>query len=173
MGKRQVLSLLKQRLEQNSFTDKSLRWEDVVPLLNEQVINTLVQMEQSGGQIHLVHFDKRLLVVDMFKESPTERVSLCYDYEARMGRKSAAPSSSALEEALKMGSLLVDETLYYHLQTLTDLDLKTSTWLLTQAEVRKQGGAIFGDKRYGRTFIYHNGADSYYRVRGFRTFIEL
>jgi len=173
MNKLQVFNLLKQRLEKNSFTDKSLRWADVAPLINEQVLNTLIQMEESGGEIHLVHFNRRLLVVDMFKEAPSDRVSVCYDYDARVGRKSAAPSSSALEEALKMGSLLVDEALYCYLQTLTELDLKTSTWLLTPSEVRNKGGALFGDKRYGRTFIYHNGADSYYRVRAFRTFIEL
>src|SRR5690606_3308057 len=101
------------------------------------------------------------------------RRSLCYDYEALESRKEHKPKDSAVELASSMGIKLLNEKEYYFLQTLGEFDLKTSSWLETPNEIREKGGAIFGDKRFGRVFTYHNGAESYYGARGFRGVIKV
>lgn len=111
--------------------------------------------------------------VDAAPESPAGRRSLCYDKAARVGRKKAAPLSSAWEEAEQRGLRLLTEEEYRQLQDLWAMDLKTSSWLWTPEEMRGLGGALFGDRRFNRVFFYHNGADSYYAARGFRTVLEL
>src|SRR5690606_15682116 len=113
------------------------------------------------------------IFMDCSTETPKDRRSLCYDFEALESRKAHKPKDSAVEVAASMGIKLLNEQDYYFLQTLGDFDLKTSSWLETPTEVREKGGAIFGDKRFGRVFIYHNGADSYYGVRGFRGILKV
>lgn len=130
-------------------------------------------MEQSGGEPDVVVLEDKLYVIDMVKESPKLRGSLCYDKEARLSRKNFPPASSSLEMAASLGITVLDERMYVKLQDIEDVDLKTSSWILTYEKLRSLGGALFGDKRYQRTFIYHNGADSYYGSRGFRGYITL
>ncbi|TNK91765.1 DUF4256 domain-containing protein [Mycoplasmopsis pullorum] len=120
----------------------------------------------------LIQYQNELYLVEMSTESPQRR-SFCYDQQARIERKKFAPENSAQEWCIKNGVELVDKEFYFYLQELKDIDLKTSSWLKTPKEIRALGGAIFGDKRYNQTFIYHNSADSYYSVRGFRVYLKL
>lgn len=106
-------------------------------------------------------------------ESPKGRRSLCYDKEARIKRKKNAPNSSVMEEAEKIGIKVLNEDQYYTLQELFEFDLKSSSWILTEGELRERGGALFCEKRYGRVFTFHNGAESYYSSRGFRGYVEI
>jgi hypothetical protein len=112
--------------------------------------------------------DGRYRFCDCSAESPAGRRSLCFDREARESRKEHSPASSAVETAASMGVSLLTEEEYRHLQTLGEFDLKTSSWISTPPDVRALGGALFGDRRFGRVFVYHNGAQSYYAARGFR-----
>ena len=131
-------------------------------------------MESTGGEPDvLVLPDGALAMVDCSAESPAGRRSLCYDGTARTGRKEAAPASSAAEMAAAMGMALMTEAEYIALQQVGAFDRKTSSWLATPAPLRTLGGALFGDRRYDRVFIYHNGAQSYYAVRGFRGVLRL
>lgn len=128
-------------------------------------------MEETGGEPDVVGFDKetgQLIFFDCSKETPSGRRNVCYDHEALEARKKYPPEDSALNMAEMMGIGLLTEDEYFFLQELGEFDTKTSSWLKTPLEVRKHGGAIFGDHRFGRVFVYHNGADSYYGVRGFR-----
>jgi hypothetical protein len=115
----------------------------------------------------------RILIGDGSTESPAGRRSLCFDHAAWEARKANRPAGNALSMAENMGVRLMTEAEYFRLQALHPVDLKTSSWLATEPEVRQKGGAIFGDHRFGRTFIYHNGADSYYAARGFRSVLEI
>ncbi|MDO5027278.1 MAG: DUF4256 domain-containing protein [Tissierellia bacterium] len=176
MKKEELIKLLESRFLSNMHRHENISWEKIYQYLNENetALQALSWMEESGGKPDLVSLDDELLIyVDMAKESPKDRRSLCYDKKARLSRKKNPPQSSVLEECDKHGLVLVDEEIYKHLQNLEDIDLKTSSWLKSPEEIRELGGAIFGDKRYKRTFIYHNGADSYYGSRGFRAFIEI
>jgi hypothetical protein len=128
-------------------------------------------MERTGGEPDVVGHDKKtgeFLFVDCSPETPKGRTSTCYDREALDSRKEHKPMTSAIDMAEAMGIELLTEEQYHELQQLGEFDLKTSSWLKSPAEVRKLGGAIFGDKRFGRVFIYHNGAQSYYAARAFR-----
>jgi len=128
-------------------------------------------MEASGGEPDVIAYDKRsgqCTFCDCAAESPAGRRSLCYDRAALDARKHNKPGGNAVEMAASMGAALLAEDQYRHLQTLGAFDQKTSSWLATPPEVRALGGALFGDRRYGRVFVYHNGADSYYAARGFR-----
>lgn len=128
-------------------------------------------MEKTGGEPDLIWLPGHPLHgcwVDFSAESPSGRRSLCYDQDARTSRKEAAPANSAIELAESMGVVLLNELEYAELQALGPFDRKTSSWLLTPSEIRVKGGALFGDHRYGRTFFYHNGVQSYYAARGFR-----
>lgn len=129
-------------------------------------------MEETGGEPDVVG-SEGIVFVDCSPETPTGRRSLCYDEKARLGRKVAPPLGSALGMAESMGLEVLDEDQYHWLQTFGEFDRKTSTWLKTPGDVRSLGGALFGDKRYGRVFTYHNGADSYYASRGFRCLLRL
>ncbi len=143
---------------------------------NPTKLAILIRMEESGGEPAVVCIDPQtgeFLIFDCSPESPKGRRSLCYDHKARVERKDAPPVSSAEEMAAEIGIELLTEEQYAYLQTLGDFDLKTSSWLKSPDEIREKGGAIFGDKRYGRTFIYHNGAQSYYAARGFRGCLRL
>lgn len=162
------IDTLKQRFYQHMLRHEGVVFED---LIIEPILDTLLKMEQTGGEVDVFLYNGITYFVDFSKETPNRR-SICYDKEARVNRKQNAPLSSALEMAEEIGVTLLDEAMYLSIQEKENLDLKTSSWLLTPKEIRSLGGALFGDKRYNHTFIYHNGADSYYGTRGFRGYIR-
>ncbi len=169
-----LLDLLRIRFEKNPSRHSGIKWNDVEKrvLQSPEKLVTLYHMEQSGGEPDVVDFDaptKKYIFFDCSTESPSSRRSLCYDADALKSRKVAKPKSSAVFEAQQMGTELLSEKDYKYLQSLGKFDLKTSSWLHTPAEIRKRGGAIFADRRYDHVFVYHNGAESYYAARGFRT----
>lgn len=170
---KKILSLLKARFEKNTNRHKGLDWGKVQTKLEAEPAKlwSLDQMEASGGEPDVVGFDKKtneFIFFDCCPESPAGRRSYCYDHEALESRKANKPADSAVNAAAEMGIELLTEEEYQMLQQLGKFDLKTSSWLRTPAPVRKLGGAIFGDQRFDRVFIYHNGAESYYAARGFR-----
>lgn len=173
----EILSLLQKRFEKNSYGIKT-SWATLQAKLEAapHKIWSLYQMEKSGGAPALVAHDPNTdccTFYDCAPESPSGRRSSCYDREALESRKEHAPAHNAADLAESMNIQLMDEAQYRHLQTLGSFDQKTSSWLRTPEAVRKLGGAIFGDLRYGRVFIYHNGAQSYYAARGFRGVLEV
>lgn len=157
---------------------KGLDWAKVEAKLeaNSEKLWSLNEMEETGGEPDVVGFDKKtgeFIFYDCAAESPKERRSICYDHEALESRKEHKPRNSAAEMASDMGTELLTEEQYQELQKLGKFDTKTSSWLKTPADIRKLGGAIFGDYRFGRVFIYHNGAESYYGARGFRSWLRV
>ena len=169
----ELLSILKDRFEKNMSRHKGINWTDVHAKLeaNTGKLWSLNEMEITGGEPDVVSQDKAngtYLFCDCSAESPGGRRSLCYDSEALLSRKEHKPKNSTLALADEMGIELLTEEQYRELQNLGKFDTKTSSWLETPSEIRKPGGAIFGDFRYGQVFIYHNGAESYYAARGFR-----
>jgi hypothetical protein len=169
----ELLSALKNRFEKNMNRHQDLKWDDIQAKLeaNPQKLVSLYEMERTGGEPDVVGLDKdtgKIIFFDCSEESPEGRRSVCYDREALEKRKSAKPKDTAMDMANEMGIELLTEQEYHTLQNLGAFDQKTSSWLKTPADVRKLGGAIFGDRRFGRIFIYHNGAESYYAARGFR-----
>ena len=169
----ELITILEKRFEKNILRHESLKWEDVVKRLEEKPDKawSLYEMERSGGEPDVVGFDEtsgEIIIFDCSPETPSGRRNVCYDHEALNARKKYPPDDSAMNIAEMMGIDLLTEEQYFELQKLGEFDLKTSSWLLTPKAVRDHGGAIFGDRRYGRVFIYHNGADSYYGARGFR-----
>lgn len=176
--KARLLTTLEKRFNENQERHKKLKWDEVEKKLVSQPkkLWSLFQMEESGGEPDVISFERikdEYIFVDCSKESPKERRSLCYDIEAWESRKKHKPDDNALDVAKEIGIELLTEEEYYHLQKYGEFDTKTSSWLKTPAEVRKLGGAIFGDFRYGRVFIYHNGAESYYAARGFRGLLRV
>jgi hypothetical protein len=168
-----MIATLKTRFEKNMARHKGVDWADVQAKLEAQPkkLWSLSEMERTGGEPDVVGFDKKTgeyIFYDCAVESPKERRSLCYDREALNSRKEHKPANSAVEMAADIGIELLTEEQYGELQQLGKFDLKTSSWVATPPEVRKLGGAIFCDRRYERVFTYHNGAESYYAVRGFR-----
>lgn len=170
-----ALEVLWTRFENNINRHPALSWKAVEALLGQDAdwLSKVSMMEQSGGEPDVNVLDGKLLICDCVRESPLPRRSLCYDGTARLARKKNSPASSAKEEAAKMDLRLMTEAEYRHLQTLGEFDLKTSSWVLTPEDIRALGGAIFCERRYGRVFAFHNGADSYYGTRGFRCTLEL
>lgn len=174
----QLIELLKNRFEKNKNRHQGILWNQVLERLkkNAQKIGTLHEMERSGGEPDVIGIDTKsgeIIFADCAKESPDGRRSLCYDDDALMARKENKPSGSALGMAREMGVELMTEAAYHEFQKLGPFDTKTSSWLKTVPSVRELDGAIFGDYRYGRVFIYHNGAQSYYAARGFRGIIKI
>jgi hypothetical protein len=170
---KELLSVLKNRFEKNMSRHKGLVWADVQKKLEANAIKlwSLNEMEQTGGEPDVVAFDKKTGVFtfyDCAAESPKDRRSVCYDKAGWESRKEARPDNTAIDMANDMGIELLTEEEYRALQQLGVFDAKTSSWLQTPSDIRKLGGAIFGDYRYGKVFIYHNGAQSYYGGRGFR-----
>jgi len=168
-----LLSTLKARFEKNMQRHIGLEWAQVQARLeaHPQKLSSLYEMERTGGEPDVVGLDNKtseIIFYDCSAESPVGRRSLCYDGEAWEERKEHKPESSAMEMASEMGIELLTEDQYRDLQKLGAFDLKTSSWVKTPADIRKLGGAIFSDRRYGRVFVYHNGAQSYYAARGFR-----
>jgi hypothetical protein len=169
----ELLEALRTRFEKNKSRHKGLEWASVLARLeaNAGKLRSLDEMEESGGEPDVVGQDQKTgeyVFYDCAAESPKGRRSVCYDDEARATRKEHKPKASAKGLAAAMGIELLTEEQYRALQKLGTFDAKTSSWLETPAEVRKLGGAIFGDHRFGRVFVYHNGAESYYAARGFR-----
>ncbi len=173
-----LLDLLKTRFTQHPQRHLGLAWAEVAAKLdgNAAALKALALMEASGGEPDVIGQDEargEVLFCDCSAESPAERRSLCYDREALNARKENKPQGSAVEVAAEMGIALLDEAPYRALQALGEFDLKTSSWLATPPEVRSLGGALFGDRRYGRVFVYHNGVQSYYAARGFRGLLRV
>ena len=167
------LALLKTRFEKNRDRHQSIAWSNVSAKLEKRREKcwSLHEMERTGGEPDVVAYEAatdEYLFVDCAAESPKARRSVCYDAEARTSRKEHPPAGSAMEMASEMGIRLLTEAQYRFLQGLGTFDTKTSSWIETPAPIRKLGGALFGDYRYGHVFIYHNGASSYYGARGFR-----
>ncbi|HEX6916309.1 MAG TPA: DUF4256 domain-containing protein [Chitinophagaceae bacterium] len=173
-----LLKSLQHRFDNNPHRHKGIKWQDVLAKLegNNKKLAVLAMMEASGGEPDIIGYDQKsgeYIFCDCSAETPKGRRSLCYDEEALASRKEHKPKSSAVEMAAEMGVELISEEAYLGLQQIEDFDLKTSSWLLTPPGIREKGGAIFGDKRFGRTFIYHNGAESYYAARGFRGILRV
>jgi len=169
----EFLRILKTRFEKNMNRHKGLDWSKVQAKLetNIEKMWSLNEMERTGGEPDVIGFDKstnEFIFFDCSAESPKERRSLCYDNEALESRKENKPKNSALGVASEMGIEILTEEQYRELQKFGNFDTKTSSWLKTPADIRKLGGAIFADFRYNNVFVYHNGAESYYAVRGFR-----
>lgn len=174
--KAELLTTLQERFEKNMHLHKGLKWDDVAKRLdaNPQAVSTLGEMERTGGEPDVVAFNKKEIVfVDCSAESPKGRRSLCYDRAAWESRKEHKPASDARTIAREIGIDILDEDEYRELQKLAEFDLKTSSWVATPPEVRQLGGALFCDRRFGRVFTYHNGAESYYGARGFRGRLKL
>ena len=168
-----LLETLESRFGKNKPRHPNLAWAKVVARLerNVQKLRALHEMESTGGEPDVVgdaDATGECLFVDCSAESPEGRRSLCYDREALDARKENKPPGAAVEMAAAMGIELLTEAQYRQLQERGKFDLKTSSWIMTPADVRKLGGALFCDRRYGRVFVYHNGAPSYYAARGFR-----
>lgn len=168
-----LLSTVKARFEKHVKRHYGLEWAAVQARLdaNPQKLWSLHEMERTGGEPDVVGYDKKtgeFIFYDCSAESPTGRRSLCYDGAALDARKEAKPANSAMDMATTMGVEILNEAQYRELQVLGNFDTKTSSWVLTPANIRKLGGAIFADRRYDTVFVYHNGASSYYAARGFR-----
>lgn len=170
---KELLSVLKSRFEKNMSRHHGLDWVKVQIKLEShpKKIWSLNEMETTGGEPDVVGYDKKTgeyIFYDCSIETPKDRRNVCYDHEALESRKAYKPKDSAINMATNMGIEILNEDQYQELQQLGKFDLKTSSWLKTPTDIRKLGGAIFADRRYDHVFIYHNGAESYYSVRGFR-----
>jgi Protein of unknown function (DUF4256) len=170
---KELLGALKTRFEKNMNRHQGFEWAKVQKKLeaNPEKLWSLGEMETTGGEPDVVGHDKKTgeyLFYDCSLESPKDRRSLCYDREALESRKENKPKNNAMDMATAMGIELLSEEEYRELQNLGQFDTKTSSWLNTPSEIRKLGGAIFADYRFGRVFVYHNGAESYYAGRAFR-----
>jgi hypothetical protein len=174
----ELLAELKTRFEKNPGRHKGLEWATVQVRLeaNAGKLWSLGEMERTGGEPDVIGFDKKTgecIFYDCAGESPKGRRSLCYDGAALESRKEHKPKNSAMGLASEMGVEMLNEDEYLRLQELGHFDARTSSWLATPPDVRTLGGAIFGDYRFGRIFIYHNGAESYYAARGFRASLRV
>lgn len=175
----ELLGTLQARFEKNPSRHTGIDWTAVQKRLDDAApakLAALHQMEATGGEPDVIGQDAKsgeFLFVDCAPQSPGARQSLCYDREALDGRKKFPPQGCVTELAAAIGVELLDEEQYFALQKLGEFDTKTSSWLKTPPEIRKLGGAIYGDRRYNRVFIGHNGADSYYSGRGFRGLLKV
>lgn len=169
----ELLRVLKARFEKNMKRHEGLLWDKIEEKLeaNTEKLWSLNQMEMTDGEPDVVGFDHNTgeyIFFDCSAESPKGRRSICYDHEALESRKEHKPKDSAINMAESMGIEILTEEQYRELQKIGNFDAKTSSWISTPSEIRQLGGAIFADFRYGHVFVYHNGAESYYGVRGFR-----
>jgi hypothetical protein len=169
----ELLRALKARFEKNMNRHKGLEWAKVQAKLeaNTDKLWSLNEMERTGGEPDIVGRDKKTgeyILCDCSAESPKGRRNVCYDREGEEARKSFKPEDNALDMAAAMGIDLLTEEQYQELQKLGNFDTKTSSWVKTPSDIRKLGGALFADRRYGNVFVYHNSAPSYYGVRAFR-----
>ena len=169
----ELLRVLKARFEKHMNRHEGLEWAKVQARLeaNTEKLWSLNEMEKTGGEPDVVGHDKKTgeyVFYDCSAQSPKGRTSLCYDRKALDSRKEFKPKNNAMDMAAAMGIELLTEEQYQELQKLGEFDSKSSSWVKTPADMRKLGGALFGDRRFGRVFFYHNGAESYYSGRGFR-----
>jgi hypothetical protein len=169
----ELLRTLKSRFEKHSRRHEGLDWATVQSRLEAQAekLWSLNEMERTGGEPDVVSFDKETgeyVFYDCSPETPKGRLNVCYDRKAQESRKEHRPENNAVDMAAEMGIELLTEEQYRELQQRGEFDLKTSTWLKTPSDIRELGGAIFADRRYGKVFVYHNGAPSYYSSRAFR-----
>jgi hypothetical protein len=174
----ELIATLRARFEKNMARHKGLDWSAVQARLEAAPAKlwSLSEMERTGGEPDVTGHDKKsgeVTFVDCSPQSPEKRVSLCYDREALDGRKKFPPKGCATELAAEMGVEMLAEDHYVALQTLGEFDTKTSSWIATPPDIRGLGGALYCDRRYGRVFTGHNGADSYYAGRGFRASLQV
>lgn len=174
----ELFQTLKTRFEKNMNRHKGIEWAKVQAKLegNTRKLRSLNEMEATGGEPDIVGYDKKaneFIFYDCSAESPKGRRSLCYDREALESRKEHKPKNSAIDMAADMGIEILTEEQYRQLQKLGNFDEKTSSWVKTPSEIRKLGGALFCDRRYGNVFVYHNSAQSYYGSRGFRGLLKV
>ncbi len=170
---KELLSILKARFNKNLNRHKDIKWENVQTKLeaNIEKLWSLNEMESTDGEPDIIGYDKKTdeyIFCDCSQESPKGRRSLCYDRKAWESRKEFKPTNNVIDMAAAMGIEILNEEQYKELQQLGNFDNKTSSWLKTPDRIRKLGGAIFGDYRFGHVFVYHNGAESYYAARAFR-----
>lgn len=168
-----LLGVLKTRFEKNPQRHEGIRWAEVNARLeaHPEKLWSLLEMEKTGGEPDVVDQDKKTgeyIFFDCSPESPEGRTSVCYDREGLESRKEHKPKNNAMDMAAAMGIELLTPDQYQELQKLGNFDTKSSSWVKAPDDMRKLGGALFGDRRFGRVFIYHNGAQSYYSGRGFR-----
>lgn len=173
-----LLGALKARFEKNMQRHKGVAWADVRARLesNAGALKALAAMEATGGEPDVIGHDKKsgqFTFCDCAAESPAGRRSLCFDRAALDARKENKPKGNAVETAAQIGIEMLDEAQYRALQELGEFDLKTSSWIATPPDIRKLGGALFCDRRYGKVFVYHNGAESYYAARAFRGLLRV
>jgi hypothetical protein len=169
----ELLATLKARFEKNMKRHKGVEWAVIQARLeaNPEKLWSLGEMERSGGEPDVVSHDRKtgeFVFHDCSPETPKSRTSVCYDREGLDSRKEHKPANSAMDLAAAMGIELLTQEEYRELQELGNFDMKTSSWVKTPDSIRKLGGALFGDRRFGQVFIYHNGAQSYYGARAFR-----
>jgi hypothetical protein len=174
----ELLRTLKARFERGSNHPRGLEWIEVQRQLEAkpQKLWSLNEMEQTGGEPNVVGYDDKrheYVFFDCSPESPIGRRNLCYDSEALESRKTFKPGNSAMDMAAAMGAELLTEEQYRELQELGEFDTRSSSWIATPPDLRVLGGALFCDRRYGRVFVYHNGASSYYASRGFRSILRV
>ncbi|HEY3389042.1 MAG TPA: DUF4256 domain-containing protein [Prolixibacteraceae bacterium] len=168
-----LLIVLKSRFEKNMNRHKGLEWVKIQTKLdaNAEKLWSLNEMERTGGEPDVIGLDTNsgeYIFYDCSAESPVGRRNACYDREALESRKEYKPANNAIDLATAMGIELLTEEQYRELQQIGNFDTKTSSWIITPSDVRRLGGALFCDRRYDTVFVYHNGAESYYAVRGFR-----
>lgn len=168
-----LVEVLRRRFEASPHRHRGVSWADVGAKLDARALATLAAMEASGGEPDVARLGDALVFVDFAPESPAGRRSLCYDRDAWQARREARPTGDALGMAASMGAALLTEADYRALQELEPFDTKTSSWIATPPAIRALGGALFCDRRYDHVFTYHNGAQSYYAVRGFRAKLAL
>jgi hypothetical protein len=176
--RKELLGLLKARFEKNMNRHQDLEWAIVQAKLEANAVKlwSLHEMERTGGEPDIVGYDEvndEYIFYDCSAETPKGRRSVCYDREALESRKKNKPENSAMDMAAAMGIEMLTEEQYRALQKLGSFDLKSSSWVQTPLDIRKVGGALFCDCRYGHVFVYHNGADSYYSARGFRSSLKV
>ena len=171
-----IIETLKTRFESNMSRHAGLRWAEIEARLiaDPGALSALEWMEETGGEPDVIGREgEGFIFADCSAESPSGRRSLCYDEAGLKARKKNPPTGSAEQQAKRHGISLMSEEQYRHLQTLGEFDVKTSSWISTPEPIRSLGGALFCERRYGRVFVFHNGADSYYGVRGWRGVIEV
>ena len=173
-----LIGTLKARFQKHMYRHLTVEWGIVEKKLlsNKKVYSTVQEMENTGGEPDVVSkmgTANEIFFVDCVSESPAGRRSLCYDKEAWTSRKENRPAGNCIDLAAKMGIIILSDEQYHILQSIETVDQKTSSWILTPSLIRQKGGALFCDYRYGQTFVYHNGASSYYAARGFRGFVLL
>ena len=174
----ELLGALNARFEKNMNRHKGLEWDKVVAKLqtNAEKLWSLNEMERTGGEPDVVSHDKKTdeyIFFDCSSETPKGRTSVCYDREGLESRKEHRPKNTAMDMAAGMGIELLTEEQYLELQKFGDFDTKTSSWVKTPSDIRRLGGALYCDRRYGRVFVGHNGAQSYYAARAFRGWLRV